>query len=90
MDAGNYIYFFLLNGGDYPEFIVDSWLAPGMTTEELESLTAPLLSKWTDLGFSVNAGFHEYDSFLGAYDASFPQDAVGKNTSRAASRLVQR
>lgn len=90
VDAGNYIYWFLMDVGGHPGLIVDAWLAPGMTTAELQNFTAPLFDQWEKLGISVTPTYHQYDSFVEAYDAAFPQDAVGYNTSRAASRLVQR
>lgn len=90
VDAGNYVYWFLLDGGGFPELIVDSWLAPGMTTAELKNFTAPLFEQWENLGFSVTPAYYQYETFVEAYEAAFPQDAVGYNTSRAANRLVQR
>lgn len=90
VDAGNYVYWFLMDVGGYPELIVDSWLAPGMTTAELKNFTAPLFDQWEKLGVSVTPVYYQYDTFVEAYEAAFPQDAVGYNTSRAANRLVQR
>lgn len=90
VDAGNYVYWFLLNSGGSPQLVVDAWLAPGMTTAQLQNLTAPLFDKWATLGISVTPTYYQYDTFVEAYDAAFPQDAVGYNTSRAANRLVQR
>lgn len=89
LDAGNYMYWFLVNAG-YPELIFTPWLAPGMTAAELQNLTAPLLEKWTGLGFNVTPVYDEHSGFLSAYNAGFPQEAVGSNTTKSASRLVPR
>lgn len=89
LDAGNYMYWFLLNVG-YPKLIFQPWFAPGMTVSGLQNLTAPLFDAWERLGISVSPDYYEHDGFLGAYNAAFPQEAVASNISKAASRLVPR
>lgn len=90
LDTGNYMYWFIIDGGGYPELFFRPWLAPGMTVAQLQNVTAPLFEKWAALGITAAPEYYQYDSFLAAYDAAFPQEAVGSNTSKTASRLVPR
>lgn len=90
VDAGHYVYFFLIDAGGYPALEFTPWFAPGQTAAQLKTTLAPLFSKWAALGISVAPVYSEYDSFLAAYDVALPQEGVANNVTKDANRLVPR
>lgn len=66
------------------------WMAPFMNASEFRNLTAPLFDQWAELGIDANAVTTQHTSFLSAFEEGFPQETVGTNISRSASRLIPR
>lgn len=86
--AGTYSYWFLMPfTAELIEFDLQAWIAPNMTTAQLQALTAPMFANFTALGLDVQPVYTEYDDFYDAWDASFPLENWGFMTARQSSRL---
>ncbi|KAH8203328.1 hypothetical protein TruAng_002524 [Truncatella angustata] len=90
VDAGTYAYWYFFNASNVLSLTVFGWVAPGYTTESFNNLTTPLFNSWSGLGIDVEPDTTQHSSFLDAFNQGFPQESVGTNVSRAASRLVSR
>ncbi|KAI0883298.1 FAD-binding domain-containing protein [Annulohypoxylon maeteangense] len=87
-DAGNYEYFRISKLGEGRYFSdMGPWFAPGMNKTQLQTLVAPLFSRFKELGVEVKPVYKEYDDFYDAWYASFPVEPWGSNAIRQASRL---
>ncbi|KAI1391408.1 FAD-binding domain-containing protein [Hypoxylon trugodes] len=87
-EAGNYEYFRISKVAE-GQYATDMgpWFAPNMTKAELETLVAPLLARFKEIGVEVNPVYTEYDDYYDAWYASFPVEPWGSNAIRQASRL---
>lgn len=90
VDAGTYGYWYFFNMGGVLSLTMDGWVAPYMTLDEFNNLTAPLFDTWSALGIEANPVTTQHDSFLSAFNEGFPLEAAGTNVSRSASRLIPR
>jgi hypothetical protein len=88
-DAGTYGYFWLFPG-PVPVFSLQPFFAPNKTAAETEALLSPWIAELASLGITPNLTFNSFPSFLDGWSASFPQEAVGMDTSITGSGLFPR
>lgn len=87
--AGTYSYWFVMPiTAELVVFELQAWIAPNMTTAELQALTAPMFARLAALGITdVEPLYTEHADFYAAWDASFPLENWGFIVARQSSRL---
>ncbi|ROT43007.1 FAD binding domain-containing protein [Sodiomyces alkalinus F11] len=91
VDNANYEYFRLTAMGPGAfYFDMGPWFAPGMTSDELRVLVAPLFARFDAIGVDYSPVFRDFDNYRDAWAASFPLEPWGSNFIRQASRLFPR
>ncbi|OTB02155.1 hypothetical protein M426DRAFT_24914 [Hypoxylon sp. CI-4A] len=90
VDAGNYAHFVLnATSGSYV-WDVAPWVAPNMSTAELQALAEPFFNAIEAMGLDLKPVYQEYTNFYDAWDKSFPLELWGSNLARYGSRLFPR
>jgi FAD/FMN-containing dehydrogenase len=100
VDAGTYGYYYLGAseyeiGTDYAGstayyFRMESFVAPNMTVAETEALLAPWFNTLNSLNVTYTPWYNHADNFHDAWAVSFPQEYVGTDVVKTASRLMPR
>ncbi|KAJ5804104.1 CAZyme family AA7 [Penicillium psychrosexuale] len=100
VDAGTYGYFYIgasdaLIGTTYagdPDyyFRMESFVAPNMTVAQTEALLAPWFDTLKSLNISFTPWYNHADNFHDAWAVAFPQEYVGTDVVKTASRLLPR
>jgi hypothetical protein len=89
-EAKTYSYFFLSNASGTYSFEMFPFFATNKTVAEYEELTKPFFDKLTALGISYKIATAHYDTFYGAYQATFNtiDSRIGGYTSIPGNRLI--
>ncbi|KAJ5957683.1 FAD linked oxidase N-terminal [Penicillium viridicatum] len=100
VDAGTYGYFYIgaskaMLGTDYAGstdyyFRMQSFVAPNMTVAQTETLLAPWFDSLKSLNISFTPWYNHADNFHDPWAVSFPQEFVGTDGVKTASRLLPR
>ncbi|KAJ5490416.1 FAD linked oxidase N-terminal [Penicillium expansum] len=100
VDAGTYGYFYIgaseaMIGTTYagdPDyyFRMESFVAPNMTVAQTEAILAPWFDTLKSLNVSYTPWYNHADNFHDAWVVSFPQEYVGTDVVKTASRLLPR
>ncbi|OJJ43548.1 hypothetical protein ASPZODRAFT_145903 [Penicilliopsis zonata CBS 506.65] len=100
VDAGTYGYYYI--GADSDEvgteyagdhayyFRMESFVAPGKTVAQTEALLAPWFKVLDNLNVTYTPWYNHADNFHDAWSAAFPQEYVGTDLVKTASRLLPR
>ncbi|KAJ5502342.1 FAD linked oxidase N-terminal [Penicillium fimorum] len=100
VDAGTYGYFYIgaseaMIGTAYAGdpnlyFRMHSFVAPNMNVAQTKALLAPWFDTLKSLGISYNPWYNHADNFHDAWEVAFPQEFVGTDVVKTASRLLPR
>ncbi|KAJ5373241.1 FAD linked oxidase N-terminal [Penicillium concentricum] len=100
VDAGTYGYFYIgasdaMIGTTYAGdpnlyFRMHSFVAPNMNVAQTKALLAPWFDTLKSLGISYNPWYNHADNFHDAWEQAFPQEYVGTDVVKTASRLLPR
>ena len=100
VDAGTYGYYYLgasafeigtdYAGSPYYFFRMESFLAPNMTIAQTKALLAPWFDTLDALNVTYTPWYNYADNFHDAWEPSFPQEYVGTDVVKTASRLMPR
>ncbi|KAJ5176563.1 FAD linked oxidase N-terminal [Penicillium canariense] len=100
VDAGTYGYFYIgasayeigttyAGDTDY-YFRMESFVAPNMSVTETKALLAPWFNTLDSLNVSYTPWYNHADNFYDAWVEAFPQEYVGTDVVKTASRLLPR
>ncbi|CAG8929299.1 unnamed protein product [Penicillium salamii] len=100
VDAGTYGYYYIgassaeigttyAGDTDY-YFRMESFLAPNMSVAQTEALLAPWFNSLNALNVSYTPWYNHADNFHDAWVVSFPEEYVGTDVVKTASRLLPR
>lgn len=87
--AGTYCYFLLIPS-PVPIFEMAPFFAPNMTVAATQALLQPWLDELAAVGIDITPQLNYYANYLSAWEANFPQEAVGRNQGLTGSRLFPR
>lgn len=100
VDAGSYGYYYMGAsaygiGTDAPGstdyyFKMESFVAPNMTVVQTKALLAPWFDKLDSLNITYTPWYNTADNFHDAWEPAFPQEYVGTDVVKTASRLMPR
>ncbi|KAJ5980482.1 CAZyme family AA7 [Penicillium waksmanii] len=100
VDAGTYGYYYtdassVESGTDYAgstdyHFRIESFVAPNMSVTETKTLLAPWFNALDNLNVSFTPWYNHADNFHDAWVGAFPQEYVGADVVKTASRLLPR
>ncbi|ESZ91317.1 FAD binding domain protein [Sclerotinia borealis F-4128] len=100
VDAGSYGYYYLGAsaaeiGTDYAGstdyyFRMESFVAPNMTVVETQTLLKPWFDVLENLNITYTPWYNHADNFHDAWAPSFPEEYVGTDVVKTASRLMPR
>ncbi|KAL2062758.1 hypothetical protein VTL71DRAFT_5830 [Oculimacula yallundae] len=88
-DAGTYSYFNIFPSA-VPVFSLKPFFAPNLTIAQTQSLLKPWLDDLAALGIAIVVEPVSYPNYLTAWQATFPQEGAGGDTSVVGSRLFPR
>ncbi|CZT02189.1 related to isoamyl alcohol oxidase [Rhynchosporium graminicola] len=88
-EAGTYSYFNVFPGV-IPTFSMKPFFAPNLTIVQTEALLKPWFDDLAALGIFIVAKLAAYPNYLRAWQANFPQEGAGGDTSIVGSRLFPR
>ncbi|KAJ5278943.1 FAD linked oxidase N-terminal [Penicillium angulare] len=100
VDAGTYGYYYIgassaeigttyAGDTDY-YFRMESFLAPNMSLSETKALVAPWFETLDSLNVTYTPWWNTADNFHDTWEVSFPQEYVGTDVVKTASRLLPR
>ncbi|RAL58974.1 hypothetical protein DID88_009265 [Monilinia fructigena] len=99
VDAGAYGYYYLgasayeigadAGSTDY-YFRMESFVAPNMTVAETQALIKPWFDVLDSLNITYNPWYNHADNFHDAWVPAFPQEYIGTDVVKTASRLMPR
>jgi len=99
VDAGTYGYYYL-GASDFEigtdagssnyYFRMESFVAPNMTVAQTEALLAPYFNTLNSLSITYTPWYNHADNLHDAWIPAFPQEAVGTDVVKTASRLMPR
>ncbi|KAJ5326296.1 FAD linked oxidase N-terminal [Penicillium brevicompactum] len=100
VDAGTYGYYYIGAssaeiGTTYPGdtdyyFRMESFVAPNMSLDQTKTLLAPWFDSLDALNVSYTPWYNHADNFHDAWVVSFPEEYVGTDVVKTASRLLPR
>ncbi|KAF7858038.1 hypothetical protein EAF04_009394 [Stromatinia cepivora] len=100
VDAGTYGYYYLgasaieigtdVGGSDAYYFRMESFVAPNMTIAQTQALLKPWFDVLDSLNITYTPWYNHADNFHDAWVPSFPEEYVGTDVVKTASRLMPR
>ncbi|KAK6592235.1 hypothetical protein QC760_008259 [Botrytis cinerea] len=100
VDAGTYGYYYLgasafeigtdVGGSDAYYFRMESFVAPNMSVAETQALLKPWFDVLDSNNITYNPWYNHADNFHDAWVVSFPEEYVGTDIVKTASRLMPR